>query len=388
MCRYAAEAIARQTDWEVTLLSLHDPPGEFKERDSGLRIVCLGLDGNCARLFLEWLQRNPQDVVITSDVSRIEDAYPFLPQPTCHVVQIHDSGRRYRAVATRHARWIDGVTCVANHIELLLRKSLTEVGFYGLLRTVHNGAKFPPIKPRTTKPHALRLLYMGRVDALKGVFDFVPLLTRLQRLAVPVSLNIVGGDNEALRRQFARHGVERLVTWTGRVPHEHCYEIAAESDLLLMPTRKESFGMVTIEAMSMGCVPMAYDIRSGSTEIIEHRRSGLLLRLGNIAEWAEAIRELHNDRDGLGALSSGAIARARGQFDANVMARNMAGLIEDVAANAAKHRVKREPGMPAPTPAHYAPSRQGYQRLPAVLREWIRNRVGRHPGLCYLWLNR
>jgi glycosyltransferase involved in cell wall biosynthesis len=388
VCRYAATGMAKMSDWQVTLLSLHDPHGESTDQSTGLRIVCLGLDGNCARLFLDWLKANPQDLIITSDVSRIEPAYPFLPPTTRHVVQVHDSGRRYREVAVRNAKWIDGVTCVGRHIEAPLRRRLDGVGFPGLLRTVHNGANFPPLLNRIPQSGPLRLLFMGGVTALKGVFDLVPLLLRLKRLDVPVALNIVGGENETLHQQFQRKGLTALVTWSGRVPHEQCYDIAAESDILLMTSRKEPFGMVTIEAMSMGCVPIAYDVPSGSTEIIEHGKSGLLVPLGDIQNWADHISHLHHDRNRLAELSAGASARARDAFNAETMACKMAVFLSDVMAHAKTQPAMRESGLPAESAADGAPPARGYQRLPAGLREWIRNRVCANPRLSYWLLSR
>jgi hypothetical protein len=56
VCHYAAEGMAKLTDWEVTLLSLHDPKQDLLDERSGLRIVGLGQDGNFARLLLEWLE--------------------------------------------------------------------------------------------------------------------------------------------------------------------------------------------------------------------------------------------------------------------------------------------------------------------------------------------
>lgn len=388
VCRYAAEGMAKSTDWQVTLLSLHDPRSEFTNEASGLRIVCLGLERNCAREFLNWLSANPQDLIVTSDVSRIEAAYPFIPSGTRHIVQVHDSGRRYREVAVRHAVWIDGVTCVGRHIEARLQRSLGGVGFRGLLGTVHNGADFPPVPNRIAYGGPLRLLFMGQVEALKGVFDFVPLLRRLKQLGVPVKLNLVGGENEALRRQFQRKGLEDMVAWAGLVPHAKCYGIAAESDLLLMPTRKESFGMVTIEAMSMGCVPIAYDIPSGSTEIIEHDRSGLLVSLGDLKQWAHQIYALHGDRKRLAELSAGAMARARSHFNAGVMARNMTAFLTEVVAHSRDHAPRREIGTPSQLQETERSSSWGYQRLPASLRGRIRNWVCTSPKLSYWLLSR
>ncbi len=388
VCLYAAKGMRKLTDWQVTLVSLHDPVGEFIDEDCGLRMVSLGLDKDCARLFLKWLSANPQDLVITSDVSHIEPAYPFISATTRHVMQIHDSGRRYRDVAVRHAAWIDGVTCVGQHIEAPLRTGLDAMGFQGPLRTVHNGANFPPLTPREPYPGPLRLLFMGRVEALKGVFDFVPLLHKLKRWRVPVTLNIVGGENEVLRRRLQRKGLDSCVKWTGRVPHEKCYEIAAESDVLLMTSRKEPFGMVTIEAMSMGCVPIAYDIPSGSTEIIEHGKSGLLAPLGDISAWAEHIRSLHQNRQRLAELSSGAIQRARGTFSAEAMARNLIAFLDTVMTFSGSRLAQRQSGLPPETPAIHQRAPRGYQRLPEGMREWIRNQVGSNPKLSYWLLNR
>ena len=388
VCRYAAEGIAKLTEWRVTLLSLHDSVGEFTDEASGLRVVSLGLDGNCARFFLDWLTANPQDLVITSDVSRIEPAYYFLPPATRHVIQIHDSGRRYRDVAVRHAACVNGVTCVGQHIEIPLRRSLAAVSFHGLLRTIHNGANFPP--PKLRKPHdgPLRLLFMGRIEALKGVFDFVPLLQRLQKLGVPLTLNLVGGENAALRRQFQRKGLAGFVTWNGLVPHAKCYDIAAESDIFLMTSRKEPFGMVTIEAMSMGCVPIAYDIPSGSTEIIEHGKSGLLVPLGDFRACAEQIRTLHHDRERLAQLSAGAVQCARGKFNAETMSKNLADFLNDVMAHAKKNPAKRQEGMPSEESATNMRPALCYQRLPERLRVWIRNRVHANPRLSHWLLSR
>lgn len=388
VCRYAAEGMAKLTDWQVTLLSLHDPVEQYTHESSGVRVVCLGLDGNCARLFLQWLAANPQDLLITSDVSRIEPAYQFLPPATHHVVQVHDSGRRYRAVAVRHAAWIDGVTCVARHMEAPLRRSLGKVSFHGLLHTVHNGANFPPLPNRSTAGGPLRLLFMGRVEALKGVFDSASLLQRLRKLDVPTTLNIVGGENVALARQFQRKGLADSVRWTGRVPHERCYDIAAESDIFLMTSRKEPFGMVTIEAMSMGCVPIAYNISSGSTEIIEHGKNGLLVPVGDIRTWAEHIRDLHYDRSRLAALSAAAIERARTDFNADTMARNLVAFLADVLMHAKVHLPLRELGTPPETPAVYVQRASGYGWLPHGLRTWIRNCVYKNPKVAHWLLSR
>lgn len=388
VCQYTAEGMALSSAWEITLLSLHDPEGQCVDSQSGLRKVCLGLEVNSARLFLDWLKANPQDVVITSDVSLVEPAFPFLPKKTCHVVQIHDSARRYCDIAVRNQQWINGTTCVGLHIEAPLQSKLSACGYTGLLRTIHNGANFPPPKSRLPHNGPLRLLFMGRVDALKGVFDFVPILQQLKRRGVPVTLKIVGGENEALRRQLIRKGLDESVTWTGLIPHGQCYDVAAESDVFLMTSRKESFGMVTVESMCMGCVPISYDIPSGSTEIIEDGRSGLLVPLGDYKGWASAIEALHFDRKLLSNLSAGATQRARSHFNAGIMVENMVNFIQDVVLHAELHPAQRISGRPPEQLSESVMKRRGYQRLPEGLRVFIRNKICSFPRFSHWLLNR
>lgn len=388
VCLYAAEELSRQHGWSITVVCLHDAATEEREHRPGVRFVSLGLSSNCPTRFLEWINDHPQDVVITNDVSRIEEAFCFLPRETIHIVQIHDNLKRYRQVALRNVELIDGVTCVARHIEEKLRHDLSKSTFRGVIGSVHNGAVYPPQIPRKHHSGPLRLLYMGRLDPFKGIFDLVSLLRELKRRGVLVSLTIVGGESYVLRKSFERYHLEDSVQWSGLIPHEQCYATAAESDILLMTSRKEPFGMVTIEAMSMGCVPMAYEVASGSAEIIENNRSGLLVPLGDIKKWTDLIQELDQDRSRLNELSTGAITRARSRFSAAAMAEGLATFVLDVLENAKTHPANRAPGTCPETDPADSPGRKGYQLFPPGVRTFVRNAIGKNAKLCHWILNR
>ena len=389
VCRYAAEGMAKGTDWQVTLLSLHDPAGEFTDAASGLRVVCLGLTGNSAHAFLDWLGKNPQDVVITSNVGLIEAAFPYLPATTRHIIQVHDSLLPYRRFATRNARWIDGVLCVANHITDKVRREILQSGFERPVETIHNAAAYPDLAPARGPGNSIRCLFMGYADAVKGIFDLMPLLRELRQLGVPVEMEIVGGHCQSLERRLVRKGLAGGVVWRGRVAHEDCYRLAGAADVFLMLSRKEPFGMVTIEAMSMGCVPIAYDTPSGSTEIIQHNKNGILVPLGDINAMAREIADLYHNRERKQKLSASAAVRARTGFSQEKMCAQLTGFIRAVVAHAEKNPAQRLPGRPEVS--NELPKwarRTGYQRLPVSFRAWLRMQFYRRHKLAYWWLNR
>jgi len=387
VCRYAAGGMAKCRDWRVTFVCLNDPPSIADEAQESFSTVGLGLERGDMCSFLKWLDANPQDVIISSGVSELEQYFPYFPEQTAHIVQIHDSSRRYREAATRYASHIDGVVTVAHHIQEMVEPELRAIGFKGPVSTVYNGARFPAMFPREPKQagQAVNLLFMGSMDPLKGVDDLLPLLQQLRKRRVPIRLKIVGGVYEGLKRRLNRAEFNNSVDWTGRVSHERCYELASESDVLVNPTRKESFGMVTIEAMSMGCVPVAYDIVSGNREIIDHDKSGFLVPLGSTRRMAEVIEGLYRDPSKFQMMSLKATVRARESFSDTLMSEQMASFVEKVLNGRENRAVIRRKRSESGVSLQSGTSTRGYRRVPNWFRTRMRRIIGRSPKLSY-WL--
>ena len=72
-----------------------------------------------------------------------------------------------------------------------------------------------------------------------------------------------------------------------------------ESDMLLLPSIEEGFGLVVVEAMASGCIPL---ISEACTEVPEHGRTGFRHAVGDVDALTEQITVLHEDRALLAAL--------------------------------------------------------------------------------------
>jgi len=357
--------------------------------ENGVRRLGLGRSSDQSRGLIRWLKDNPQDVVVSGNVAALEPAFPFIPPETLHILHIHDAARAVRKRAMAAAPWADGIACVGRHVERQYAPELDRIGWKGLLTTIHNGADYPPELPRATEGGPIRLLFMGRTDPFKGIYDCVDVLSSLTKRGVPAKLCIVGSGLEdgRIRRLFARRGLSEQVEWTGWLPHADCFAKAAECDILLMPSRRDAFGMVTVEAMAMGCVPIAYDNASGSAEIIENGKNGILVPFCNTKAAAAAIAALWADRTRLSALSAAAAARARNDFNATLMTQRLMEFIIKAAEDAAAHPPSRINALPPEQPESLGAPR-GFTRLPAGLRAWIRRTVYASPRLCRLVISR
>jgi glycosyltransferase involved in cell wall biosynthesis len=88
----------------------------------------------------------------------------------------------------------------------------------------------------------------------------------------------------------------------------HRNDVAAlmrKSDILILPSIEEGFGLVITEAMASGCVPLASE---ACTEICKHMETGLMHRIGDVAAITRHITMMHEDRALLARLRAASLA--------------------------------------------------------------------------------
>ncbi|MFV2173546.1 glycosyltransferase family 4 protein [Actinomadura sp. LOL_016] len=146
-----------------------------------------------------------------------------------------------------------------------------------------------------------RIGYVGRLAERKGVDVLLRAFARL-RDTTDAHLVVVGDGPERakLQRLASRLHVDDRTHFLGFVPHDYVPRVLRELNVLALPSRREGPGSVLLEAMHSR-VPIVASRTGGVPELVEHRRSGLLVSPGNPGELAAALREL---------LESRALARA------------------------------------------------------------------------------
>ena len=84
-------------------------------------------------------------------------------------------------------------------------------------------------------------------------------------------------------------------------------ELMRKSDILVLPSIEEGFGLVITEAMGSGCVPLASE---ACTEICCHMETGLMHRVGDVDALTQHITMLHEDRALLARLRATSLRTA------------------------------------------------------------------------------
>ena len=86
-------------------------------------------------------------------------------------------------------------------------------------------------------------------------------------------------------------------------------ELMRKSDVLVLPSIEEGFGLVIAEAMGTGCVPLASE---ACTEICSHMKTGLMHKVGDVEALTQHITMLHENRAMLARFRAASLGAAPG----------------------------------------------------------------------------
>jgi D-inositol-3-phosphate glycosyltransferase len=182
------------------------------------------------------------------------------------------------------------------------------------------------------------LLFVGRIQPLKGLDVAVRALGAVRRpdarLVVVGGASGVGGalEVERIAKLAAEHGVTEQLRLVDPVPHHLLSSYYRAADVVLVPSRSESFGLVALEAAACG-TPVVAAAVGGLRTLVEHGRTGFLVDGRDPAVFA-AYTEQVLDTPGLAAdLSSRAASRAQ-QYTWSTAAGRLRRIYGDLTARA------------------------------------------------------
>lgn len=362
---------------DVTLLTLVESEGHVEEhvtfQNESLRLS--PNDSDAPRALVRWLQENPQEVLFVNDCSPVHPALPHIPSGIRTVFVVHDTARQYWTPAVRHESVLDGIVAVS---EVVADQFQGRLDAPDACRVLHNGTLYPSDIPvRAPGERADDLLFLGGDKPFKGAHDVLNLWPRLVEKGFSESLHWYGRVEDPFRRRVRSLPEAARVQVHGRVPRSEIFERAAASTVLLVPSRVEPFGMVTIEGMGMGALPVAWDIDTGTREIVEPGTTGFFATLGDVEALADRVMTACQRHEG---LYENAVDVARTQFSEEAMWERYSSFLDELQTWPTADRPEAEQ-----TPPRYTPPTRYFQWLPSGLRDALRSAIGRSPTLSY-WL--
>lgn len=138
------------------------------------------------------------------------------------------------------------------------------------------------------------ITHISNLRPVKRITDIIEIFDRVQK-EIPAKLLLVGDgpEKKAAEDLCKTKGIEEKVIFFGN--SSEIDKILCFSDLFLLPSEKESFGLAALEAMASG-VPVISSNTGGLPEVNEHGVSGYLSDVGNVDDMAmRALSILKSD---------------------------------------------------------------------------------------------
>jgi glycosyltransferase involved in cell wall biosynthesis len=185
-----------------------------------------------------------------------------------------------------------------------------------LVREAHVVCVAPPLAlpplPAAERPNVV--LFLGRLEAGKGIYDLLDALAGVRSAVPDVRLVCAGdGDRRGVARYAERLGIADAVTFTGWVGPSGKRALLETAAAFVLPSYDEALPVSLIEAMGAGVPPIVSPV-GGIPEVLQDGVSGLFVAPGDKANLERRLKRVLLDRPLAARLGAAARESARLRF--------------------------------------------------------------------------
>ena len=198
--------------------------------------------------------------------------------------------------------------------------------FLGIARKTHvipTGIDPTPFGQDTSKREGVTISYIGRLESVKGVDDYLAAVVPLKEDYPDLTVQVVGWYREGhpLVDQY-----QKDVTFTGL--RDDVPAILSKTDLFVLPSYSEGLSNALMEAMSSSCACIASDV-GGNRFLIQNGVSGFLFPAGDREALRSHIRRLLDDPAKRSTLGQTARTRIEEYFSWEAIGRQYERFFQD-----------------------------------------------------------
>ena len=189
----------------------------------------------------------------------------------------------------------DIVTTLSRSIAQELKRYYLDTGKICVISNGVDEKFFVPAKDSIENGNKY-ILYVGRIDREKGLFDLIDCGKYMcnERSDISFLLAGKGRDLDTLKKKAEKLGLQDKFIFLGQVGREQLVRLYQKSTIFAFPSYHEGIPTAVLEAMSCGLPIIATNVR-GNRDLISHGKNGILVPPWSPKEMAETILMLLGD---------------------------------------------------------------------------------------------
>ena len=151
------------------------------------------------------------------------------------------------------------------------------------------------------KIKGLKLLYIGAIEPRRNTLFLLDILHNLKQQGENVTLVLIGKyknvDYQKLfEAKVKEYSLKDSIYYIPRVEQKYLWYVYQHSDIFLLPTIYDIYGMVLLEAMYFG-IPTLTTVNGGSNMMIRNGKNGFVFNDFNLSTWIDIIEKLSLDKE-------------------------------------------------------------------------------------------
>ena len=151
-------------------------------------------------------------------------------------------------------------------------------------------------RARVVSKHRSGFVTFGRLAPHKRVDIAIKTISELNKQGIDKTLTIIGDgpEREKLMELAGKLGVLDKVLFVGALENKQdVWDKVAESEVCLMPSEREGFGIAVAEALILGTpVVLGDGEKNASRHLVEHQKTGWVATCGEVASYVEGARQI------------------------------------------------------------------------------------------------
>lgn len=160
------------------------------------------------------------------------------------------------------------------------------------------------------------ILYVGSLDERKNFRFTLKVFERIYNIDSKIKLIVIGKGKESyIRKSFGSINKEIInnIIHIEKVDNSDLRHVYSNADVFVLPSKKEIFGMVLLEAMYFG-VPVVSSSNGGANTLIKNGYDGVIIEEFDSKVWSEKILELINDNKYNNEIRKRSSKKIKGKF--------------------------------------------------------------------------
>ncbi|MBI5173917.1 MAG: glycosyltransferase family 4 protein [Candidatus Melainabacteria bacterium] len=212
-----------------------------------------------------------------------------------------------------------------------------------VIRGLIDTNRFCPDGPKAlTDDSHLKVIFVGRLEERKGVYQLVKAIPEVVRKSPAVKFYFIGNDTKTargnksvlaeLKKELEKNGCAEHVVFTGPVPHASMPEYFRSADIFVLPSLYDNAPLTCLEAISSGTALLGTS-SGGMKEYVVNGESGSIVPPADVPALAAALTELLNDEKKRKSYGVEARKRALALYDRKITAGKSVELYQLAIAN-------------------------------------------------------